>query len=82
MDTPDDPTGGPRRCAFSHRLFFSLAVPQSNIKFWHTVDLDDRDDNSVEEDDSSKEVESIVNVTCAAEGVYPEPTIRIYSESK
>ena len=56
-------------------------MPQSNLKFWHTVDSDNREDNSVESSDYPRD-ENVVNVTCVAEGVYPEPIIRIFSASK
>ncbi|KAK6623133.1 hypothetical protein RUM43_008985 [Polyplax serrata] len=55
-------------------------LPESNLKFWHTVDPDNREDNSVESDYSRDE--NLVNVTCVAEGVYPEPIIRIFSASR
>ncbi|EEB11954.1 hypothetical protein Phum_PHUM146390 [Pediculus humanus corporis] len=57
-----------------------MKVPQSNLKFWHTVDSDNREDNSVESSDYPRD-ENVVNVTCVAEGVYPEPIIRIFSAS-
>ena len=62
-------------------MFVFVLVPQSNLKFWHTVDSDNREDNSVESSDYPRD-ENVVNVTCVAEGVYPEPIIRIFSASK
>lgn len=61
-------------------LLLYVSVPESNLKFWHTVDPDNREDNSVESDYSRDE--NLVNVTCVAEGVYPEPIIRIFSASR
>ncbi|KAK6631993.1 hypothetical protein RUM44_007023 [Polyplax serrata] len=75
--TPASPS---KETNFTKINCWTVLLPESNLKFWHTVDPDNREDNSVESDYSRDE--NLVNVTCVAEGVYPEPIIRIFSASR